>query len=141
MIDPFIQQSSLKRFWLCCHCLVHKNIEVFDSDEKQWLPIHVIGYYPSTNQHSIKIQQNIFNVRLGQYRIRIPKEMNNMEWHIENTPTNASIITIDNGIHSYRHASTSFSSYKSFNYHSQPQLVYLLFFYYIVFISNQFKSS
>ena len=30
------ERKKLDRFWLCGHCLVHKNLELFDPDSRQY---------------------------------------------------------------------------------------------------------
>lgn len=116
-----ISTAHPTRFWLCPLCLVHKHIELFDDDLKEWISVYVVGYHPSSNQHAIKRQQNIVLLHLGQYRVRLMRQTDNTEAHIENTPTNASVIEIDNGIRKYRYSQSD--CFEMMNYHNQPQIV------------------
>lgn len=61
-----------------------------------------MAYSLSSNQHIVKQFQNIRSIRLGEYRIRCPADMNNAEAHIEHTPVNSSVLEEKNGIRSYR---------------------------------------
>ena len=74
-----------------------------------------MAFSSSTNQHIVKRFQNIRSIRLGEYRVRCPSDMDNAEAHIEHTPVNSSVVEERKGIRSYRNDLA--------DYHTLPQVV------------------
>lgn len=85
----------------------------------RWEYVYVMAYSLSSNQHIVKQFQNIRSIRLGEYRIRCPADMNNAEAHIEHTPVNSSVLEEKNGIRSYR--------IDLVDHHALPQVVGVVF--------------
>lgn len=80
----------------------------------------MVSYYSSINQHGIKQHQEITILKLGLFRIRLDPSPSE-QLPVENTPTNGSILSIENGVRSYRHCSENDLEWNS--YHQLPQIV------------------
>lgn len=85
----------------------------------------MVSYHSSINQHGIKQHQEITILKLGLFRIRLDTNPSNQS-SVENTPTNGSVLSIENGIRTYRHCSESDLEWNS--YHQLPQIVCFLLF-------------
>lgn len=119
--DPSLHADKNTRFWLCGRCLVNKNVWLFDSHLRQWTSFFVVSYYPSSRNHGIKRQQEQHVVRLGWFRVRVDRDMNESERWVENTLSQNSIIELRNGIRCYKNSEGC--SVERTNWHSFPQIV------------------
>ena len=88
----------------------------------RWRYAYIGSYNHTTRQHLVKQYQTIRSLNLGQYRVRLCNDMNELERHYEHTPVNNSVIEVRRGIRCYKSLSDP-TNLQAMDYHSFPQVV------------------